>query len=483
MTATGVRPAGLDDRVQAAAAAESPDGLRRGSLSFARTIALSVGIQGPTAGVIVGPAVIASVVGGPGALAQVLGLVAMAFVAYAFWRFTRSFNTAGSVLAFNGTALGAGYGFVSAWLLLLVYTSFAGAVFASTASIAQSFAASLGLHAWWLWFALVGAVVAIALAYLSIGLSQLVILAVEGLAIVLVLIVGVTVVVQGGYHGRGLSAAPFRPSGVGVSVLALGVVNAFSQFSGFEGAATLGEESRRSTRTVPAAIAISLVLSAAVYIFLTWVAYGSFASPATLAADSAPLVTVAVHALGSGVGKVVNVAGIVSAFGAQLACITAGSRLVYALGREAGRPGNLLTRTSARTGAPVGGVGVVSGAALASLLAFSFEATAIRALTLIVTYGAYLLLVAYGMTVLAALVWTLRTVRRPVPVAVLTLGLAVMGYVLYRTFVPFPEAPFGAIVVAAGGSVLLGVALLAVPGLRRRLRGSPLLAVVAADRD
>jgi len=70
-----------------------------------------------------------------------------------------------------------------------------------------------------------------------------------------------------------------------------------------------------------------------------------------------------------------------------------------------------------------------------------------------------------------------------VPVAVLTLGLAVMGYVLYRTFVPFPEAPFGAIVVAAGGSVLLGVALLAVPGLRRRLRGSPLLAVVAADRD
>lgn len=468
--------------MQAAAAAASPAGLRRRSLGFVQTVALSIGIQGPTAGVIVGPAVIASVVGGPGALAQVLGLLAMAFVAYAFWRFTRSFNTAGSVLAFNGSALGASYGFVSAWLLLLVYTSFAGAVFASTASIAQSFAASLGLHAWWLWFALGGALLAIALAYLSIGLSQLVVLAVEALAIVLVLVVGVAVVVQGGYHGHGLTAAPFRPSGVGVSVLALGVVNAFSQFSGFEGAAALGEESRRSTRTVPASIAMSLAASAAVYIFLTWVAYGSFGSVADLAADPAPLVTVADHALGSGVGKAVNVAGIVSAFGAQLACITAGSRLAYALGREAGGPGTALTRTSVRTGAPVAAIGLVSLAALASLLAFSFESTAIRALTLIVTYGAYLLLVAYAMTVLAALVFTLRTVRRPLPVAVLALGLVVMGYVIYRTFVPFPAAPFGAIVLAAGGSVLLGVTLLAVPGLRQRLRRSPLLAAVSADR-
>lgn len=466
----------LDARVQAEAASASPPGLRRGSLAFGRTVALSVGIQGPTAGVIVGPAVIASVVGGPGALAQVLGLVAMAFVAYAFWRFTRSFNTAGSVLAFNGTALGAGYGFVSAWLLLLVYTSFAGAVFASTASIAQSLAASLGLHVWWLWFALAGAALTVLLAYLSIGLSQLVILVVEGLAIVLVLVVGITVVVQGGYHGHGLSAAPFRPSGVGVSVLALGVVNAFSQFSGFEGAATLGEESRHSTRTIPAAIAVSLAVSAAVYIFLTWVVYGSFGSLGALVADPAPLVTVADHALGAGVGKAVNVAGIISAFGAQLACLTAGSRLLYALGREGGRPGNLLTRTS-RHGAPVGALSVVSVVSVTALLAFSFEHTAIRALTLIVTYGAYLLMVAYLMTVLAAIVWTLRTVRRPAPLAVLTVGLVLLAYIVYRTFVPFPAAPFGAIVVAAGGSIVVGLALLAVPGLRARLRGSPLLAV------
>jgi len=51
--------------------------LRRGSLRFLRTAALPVGIQGPTAGVIIGPAIIAGLVGEPGALAQILALVAM----------------------------------------------------------------------------------------------------------------------------------------------------------------------------------------------------------------------------------------------------------------------------------------------------------------------------------------------------------------------------------------------------------------------
>ena len=122
------RPATLADQVDASTAGGPPDrSLRHGQLRFIRTIALSVGIQGPVAGVIVGPAVLAGIVGGSGALAYVLGLVAMGFVAYAFVIFSRSFNTAGSVYAFNGAALGPTFGFASAWILLLVYVSFAGA--------------------------------------------------------------------------------------------------------------------------------------------------------------------------------------------------------------------------------------------------------------------------------------------------------------------------------------------------------------------
>ncbi len=470
----------LAERVDAATAAASGGrALRRGSLRFTRTVALPVGIQGPTAGVIIGPAIIASIVGEPGALAQVLALVAMGFVAYAFIVFTRAFNTAGSVYGFNATALGPGYGFVSAWLLLLVYTSFAAGVYAATADIGQTLLASLGLHLGWVWLGLAGA--ALGLAFASIGFSSLVILACEGAAVALITAVAVAVLASGGYHHHGITAAPFSPHGVSLAVLALGVTAVFGQFSGFEGAATLGEEARRSTRVIPAAIAWSLIGSAAVYIFFTWIVYTAYPGPAAIAASPAPLVHVAGVYLGSGVGLAVNAAGLVSAFGAQLACLTAAARLAFALGRETsgGRAGAFLTRTWPRYGSPAGALTVTGAVSAAALLGFGFEHTATRAATLIIQYGAYLILVTYLMTVIAALAWTWRTRRRPLPLAILTTGAAVLGYVLYRTFAPFPAAPFGWVALAAAGSALAGAAILLTPGLLTRMRSSRLLAVTA----
>jgi amino acid transporter len=456
--------------------------LRRGSLRFLRTVALPVGIQGPTAGVIIGPAIIAGIVGEPGALAQVLALAAMGFVAYAFVVFTRSFNTAGSVYAFNGTALGPGYGFVSAWLLLLVYLAFAAGVYASTADIAQALLAGFGVHVGWVWPGLAGAALAVALAFASIGFSSLVILACEGAAVALITAVGIAVLAAGGYHHHGLSAAPFSPHGTSLAVLALGVTAAFGQFSGFESAATLGEEARASTRTIPAAIGWSLAGAAAVYIFFTWITYTAYPGPAAVAASPAPLVHIADVYLGGGVGTAVNVAGLISAFGAQLACLTAAARLAFALGRETSRRpgGSVLTRTWRRYGSPAGALTVTGAASIAALAAFGAERAATRAATLIIQYGAYLILAAYLMTVIAALAWIWRTARRPLPLGILAAGTSVLGYVLYRTFAPFPPAPFGWVVASAAASAAAGAALLLTPGLLARLRRSPLLAVTAA---
>jgi amino acid transporter len=457
--------------------------LHHGSLRFLRTAALPVGVQGPTAGVIIGPAIIAGIVGEPGALAQVLALVAMGFVAYAFVVFSRSFNTAGSVYAFNGSALGPGYGFVSAWLLLLVYLSFAAGVYASTADIGQALLASFGVHLGWVWLGLAGAVLALALAFTSIGFGSLVILLCEGVAVALITVVAIAVLAAGGYHHHGITAAPFSAHGVSLPVLALGLTAAFGQFSGFESAATLGEEARRSTRIIPAAIGWSLAGAAAVYIFFTWVVYVAYPGPAAIAASPAPLVSIADVYLGSAVGMAVNVAGLISAFGAQLACLTAAARLAFALGRETSRhpASSLLTRTWRRYGSPAGALAVTGAVSIAALAAFGAEGTATRAATLIIQYGAYLILAAYLLTVIAALAWTWRTARRPLPLAILAVGVAVLGYVLYRTFAPFPPAPFSWVVAAAAASAAAGAALLLTPGLLARLRQSTLLAVTTAD--
>ncbi len=468
------------DRVDTSTLGTGPGhSLRRGQLRFVRTIALSVGIQGPVAGVIVGPAVLAGIVGGSGALAYLLGLVAMGFVAYAFVLFSRSFGSAGSVYAYNGAAVGPAYGFVSAWILLLVYVSFAGGVYASTADIAQSLLASYGIHLWWVWLALPGFALTMVLAYFSIGVSSVVIFACEGAAVVLLAVVGIAVVVKGGDHGGALSGRPFEPHGVALGVLGLGVVNAFGAFSGFEGAATLGEEAKRSTRTIPAAVGWSLVGAGAVYVAFTWIADNAYAGPAALAADPAPFVHLATTSIGSAMGKAVNIAGVVSAFGAQLACINAANRLLFALARDVTRPASrsrrFLTKVDGRFSSPVGPLVVTGGASAAALASFSFEASAVRALTIIVEFGAYLIVVAYLLTVIAAIRWVWTRDRRPVPLGVLTCGVGLLAYVLYDTFVPWPPAPFSWIVVTAASSVALGVAVATRPRVRRRLHDSPLL--------
>lgn len=472
--------------VHASVAVEDPErSLRYDSLHFVRTVALSVGIQGPTAGVIVGPAILAGIVGGAGALAYLLGFIAMAFCAYAFVIFSRSFNSASSVYAFNGAAFGARYGFVSAWLLLLVYTAFAAAVYASTADIAQALLASLGVHIGWVLLAVIGWAGTMALAYASIGFSSLVIFAFEAVAILLISIVAVVILADGGYHHHAFSSAPFQLHGVAIGVLGLGVVNAFGAFSGFEGAAVLGEESSRSTRTIPAAVIGSLVASAAVYIVFTWVVDNAYASPHALASDPAPFVHLADHYVGTTMGKLVNLAGVISAFGAQLACVNGANRLLYSLGREIGggrHARNLLVRTDARRGSPVGALLIVGAVSLAGLLAFSFEAHAIRALVLIVTYGAYLILFAYLLTVIAAARFVWRHGRRPIPLIVLGIGVAVLGYVLYDTFNPFPAAPFDIDVWAALGSAGVGVGLTFLPALYRRIATSELLRAAGAAR-
>ncbi len=257
---------------------------------------------------------------------------------------------------------------------------------------------------------------------------------------------------------------------------------AFGQFSGFEGAATLGEEARRSTRTIPAAIGWSLLGAAAIYIFFTWIVYSAYPGPAAVAADPAPLVHVARAYLGSAVGTAVNVAGLISAFGAQLACLNAAARLLFALGRESGgtAAARVLTRTWRRYSSPAGALTVAGAVSVAALLALGFEHTATRAATLIIQYGAYLILAAYLMTVIAALAWTWRTQRRPLPLAILAAGAIILGYVLYRTFAPFPAAPFSWVVLAAAASVAAGAAILLTPGLLPRMRRSRLLAVTTA---
>jgi amino acid transporter len=478
---TTLEPASQD---LSTAAAAYPDAggtrrLRAERLRFFRTIAESVGLQGPTAGVVIAPAVLASVSGGGTALVQLVAAIAMGFVAYAFVIFTRGFNSAGSVYGFTGAVAGPVFGFVTAWTLMLVYVSFAGGVYAVTADEAQPAFGAVGLHLSWPVYAIIAFVLVMALAYLDIKISAGVILALEGVSMLLVVTACSIVLAKGGFHGHAFSSAPFRPGGVTLSVLGLGIVLTFSTFSGFEAAATLGEESRRPRRLIPLAIAASLAVVAVYTIGVTAVVTNAYPGIGQLSTATVPLVTVTGTFVAGWMGDLINVGGVVSAFGAALACAVGASRILFALGRDAGPV--MLRRTSRLTGAPVGALIWVGAGSLLTLLLFIHEPLATRAVALSLAYGADLIIVAYILVVVAAIIFTIRRRMAPVKTVILLVGLAVLGYVVRDTFAPLPAAPFDWDALAAGITLAAGIALpLASPPVRRGIVNSPLLKVGAS---
>jgi amino acid transporter len=453
--------------------------LRAGRLRFFRTIAESVGVQGPTAGVVIAAAVLASVSGGGTALVQIVAAVAMGFVAYAFVIFTRGFNSAGSVYGFTGAAAGPRFGFLSAWTLTLVYVGFAGAACTVTADEARPAFGTLGLHLAWQVYAVIAFVLVMALAYLDIKISATVILALEGAAMILVIIACSIITAKGGFHGHAFSTAPFRPDGAALSVLGLGIVLSFSTFSGFEAAATLGEESQQPRRLIPLAIAVSLAVVAIFEIAVAAVVTNAYPSVTQLSQAPVPLVAVTDKFVAGWMGTLVNFAAVVSAFGVSLACAVGASRILFALGRDTGPV--MLRRTSHRTGAPVGALIWVGAGSLAMLLVVFKEPLATRAVAISLTYGADLIIVAYILVVAAAIIFTVRRRMSPVKTVILVIGLAVLAYVVKDTFVPIPATPYDWDALAAGITLVLGIVLpFAYPPLWRGIRDSPLLKVGAS---
>ena len=458
---------------KSAKTARQSRGLRSGQLRFFRTIAQSVGVQGPTGAVVIAAAVLAGVSGGGTALVELVAAVAMGFVAYAFIIFTRGFNSAGSVYGFTGAVVGARFGFLSAWALMLVYVTFAGGICAAVASEASAAVGYFGPALPWQTYALTAYVLVMALAFLEIKVSAGIILGLEGVSMLLVVVVCAVIVAKGGNHGNVLGPEPFQPNGVPLSVLGLGVVLTFSSFSGFEAATTLGEETQSPQKLIPWAIGLSLAVVAAFTIVATAIVTNAFPSTEALASDPVPLVTLTNSYVADWVGELVSIGATISAFGAALACVVGASRILFAVGRDTGP--TMLTTTT-RAGAPaVALIGVAAGS-LVTLLLVLHEDLATQAVAVSLGYGADLIIAAYILVVVAAIIFNVRRRVSWISTAILVVGLAALGYVVKVTFIPLPPSPFRIDALAAAGTLVVGILLpIVFPAVRRGIRDSALL--------
>jgi amino acid transporter len=171
---------------------------------------------------------------------------------------------------------------------------------------------------------------------------------------------------------RGGELLPPFESGAWIGIMA-GAMLAFFAFLGFEDLVNVAEEARDVTRTMPAAILLTLAVTTLLYVLVSTVAVLTV-PPAELAGSSAPLATLYERSTGGGSAIVSGIAVFAVLNGALIQMIMA-SRVVYGLADQGELPA-ALAWVHPRTHTPLVATALVAGIILMLALFFPLEGLA-----------------------------------------------------------------------------------------------------------
>jgi amino acid transporter len=165
-----------------------------------------------------------------------------------------------------------------------------------------------------------------------VQLSALLMLFFEGISVALILILSALVLSQ---HHFAIDTAQFDVAKLPWSSVGLGVVVAIFSLVGFECATAFGDEAKDPLKTIPRAVMVSLILSGAFFVFVTYVeVLGVRGYSKTLDQLDTPLNTLAMLAHVPILSIPLSIGAMVSFFALNCSCINAGSRVIYAMGRH-----------------------------------------------------------------------------------------------------------------------------------------------------
>lgn len=227
-----------------------------------------------------------------------------------------------------------------------------------------------GISVPWQVSALVLGLVVAVLSYLKVDIGARVLAVLLTAEIAILLVLAVAVLVRGGHEG--LSFESFDPANLVTPGLGELFVITFVVYIGFEQTAIYSEEARDARRTVPRATYLSVAVLAVLYTFISWVilmAAGPQRMAKLLAGDPSALVfDLNTEYVGAAMTSVMHVLIVTSFLAGVLALHNAGSRYLFALGRDGVLPA-AFARTSRGQTPSVAGI-VHTVAVLGALAGF-----------------------------------------------------------------------------------------------------------------
>jgi amino acid transporter len=458
-----------DSSIAALAATDAPT-LRKGALGLRHAVVISVAVMSPASSIFFNTIPQALVVGAAVPLCYVIGFFVALLIANQYSEMSRELPTSGSAYTFVSEGLGPRWGFLTGWLGLLAVALGAPFSFLLMSANLEALISRwlhFDLH-WSFWFVLAIGVV-FALCYVGVRQSMTVDLAFLAFEVGICLILALIVLVSVGSHG-GLTAAPFSVSQVPAKGgdLTVGIVLSVLSFIGFETASTLGEETRNPHRNIPRAVFGSMLVVGLFYVLMSYVAtvgYGIDKMATGYGKDLAPFDTISRQFSGPVFTLLIDLVGVLSFFGAALAIINGGSRIIYTVGRDGLLP-RWTARLHARYNTPIGAITALCVFGLLVGLALGLLLTPIGGFAFMATLDALLILLVYLLNNLACIrfFWRKRrdrfsVVRHAIFPAISTLLVAV---IFLAAFISPGDYPLSLTPLVVSVWVLIGVVILAI---------------------
>jgi len=287
--------------------------------------------------IVAGFAPLAFMLGGIGAPgAQLLTALVLLLFAVGLTRMALRIKNAGAFYSYIGQGLGRLLGGGAATLALMAYSCIAIGTVAAVGAFAILPLQALGLDIPWQVTSMLALATIAYLGHRRISLSAKVLGVVLLTEAVILLILAVPVLLQGGEQGFDLES--FRPSTIFSGQAGAMFAICFGCFIGFESSAIYAEETRDPEKTVPRAIYLAVGFLGLFYTFMAWVIYLAYGGDAVVEAATADPVGLVFGAMekyvGHGAVVVMEVLLVTSAFASALSVHNAAARYMFALGRE-----------------------------------------------------------------------------------------------------------------------------------------------------
>lgn len=311
--------------------------LRR-QLGLAEAAGLSLSIVAPTMAMAFNVTLVVGAAGQAAPLAFAIGTLLLVLVGLSFVAFAKREAAAGSAQAYISRLFGPRAGFLAGWVLLLSYLCFGSgtAVLVGNFLVASMRPAGVPVEGLWVPISIASIAIGLLLSWRNMRIAARLMLTLELVSIVAIVILGLHILSTLAQAGP-LPLTPFRPDPAsGWSGIGLALVFTVLSFAGFEGAATLAEETRDPHRAIPLAVLGTVLFAGIFYVFAAYVqvvGYG-IAGLDNLAKDSAPLDTLARRFGSPSLALALNLAAALSAFSSVLGSLNAAARMTMVLARD-----------------------------------------------------------------------------------------------------------------------------------------------------